>query len=217
MSLSLAKGLCILRIGGRLQFADLARSQMHPILLHGSHHFTALLIMQTHIRLHYLGVRIVLSELRGNFGYCGLGRQSRRFCTRASRVKSRRTLFGRSGRLLCGPIVTASRPFQVTSIDFAGPLYVKGKPLLKKAISRCLPAQQYTQSTWNSDTFLLALQRFIGCRGKPHTIYTDNAQTFHVSNRELAELWEALSATKAHRLIAQFGITWKFNAPRAGW
>jgi len=50
-----------LRIGGRLQFADLSKEQIHPILLHGSHHFTALLIMQTHIRLHHLGVRIVLS------------------------------------------------------------------------------------------------------------------------------------------------------------
>ena len=56
-----------LRIGGRLQFADLSRKQIHPILLHGSHHFTALLIMQTHIRLHHLGVRIVLSELREEF------------------------------------------------------------------------------------------------------------------------------------------------------
>jgi len=56
-----------LGIGGRLQFADLSRKHIHPILLHGSHHFTALLIMQTHIRLHHMGVRIVLSELREEF------------------------------------------------------------------------------------------------------------------------------------------------------
>ena len=40
---------------------------MHTTLLHGSHHFTGLLIMQTHIRLHHLRVRIVLSELREEF------------------------------------------------------------------------------------------------------------------------------------------------------
>jgi len=68
-----------------------------------------------------------------------------------------------------------------------------------------------------TDTFLLAFQRFIGRRGLPHTIYTDYAQTFHAANRELAELWQALSATKTHRLIAQYGITWKFIAPRAAW
>ena len=135
------------------------------------------------------------------------------------RVKSRRILSG--GRLLCRPIVTASRPFQVTGIDFAGPLYVKGEPLLRKVITRCLPAQQYAQSTWNSAVscprmFLLAFQRFIGRHGIPHTIYSDKAQTFHAANRELAELWEALSATKTH-CIAQYGITWKFIAPRAAW
>jgi hypothetical protein len=56
-----------LRIGGRLQFAELSREQIHPILLHGSHYFTALLITQTHIRLHHMGVRIALSKLREEF------------------------------------------------------------------------------------------------------------------------------------------------------
>ena len=56
-----------LRIGGRLKFADLSRKQIHLILLYGSHHFTALVIMQTNIRLHHLGVRIVLLELREEF------------------------------------------------------------------------------------------------------------------------------------------------------
>jgi hypothetical protein len=68
-----------------------------------------------------------------------------------------------------------------------------------------------------TDTFLLAFQRFIGRRGLLHTIYTDNAQTFQGVNKELAELWQALSATKTHRLIVPYGITWKFIAPRAAW
>ena len=57
----------ILRIGGRLHFADLSRKQIQPILLHGSQHFTALLIMQTHVRLNHLGFRIVLLEFREEF------------------------------------------------------------------------------------------------------------------------------------------------------
>ena len=55
-----------IRLGGRLQFAKLSREQRHPLLLDGQHHFTKLLILQTHIRLHHLGVHIILSEIREN-------------------------------------------------------------------------------------------------------------------------------------------------------
>jgi len=54
-------------LGDRLQVAELPREQHHPLLLDGQHHFTKLLILQTHIRLHHLGVRIILSELREEF------------------------------------------------------------------------------------------------------------------------------------------------------
>ena len=43
----LEKGL--IRLGGRLQCADLTRDQQHPLLLDGAHRFTELLISQTHI------------------------------------------------------------------------------------------------------------------------------------------------------------------------
>jgi len=39
----------LLRIGGRLQFADLPRKQMHPILLYGSHHFNSADHADTHL------------------------------------------------------------------------------------------------------------------------------------------------------------------------
>ncbi|KAJ4437633.1 hypothetical protein ANN_17778 [Periplaneta americana] len=57
----------LIHLGGRLQFADRSREQLHPLLLDGSHPFVQLLIRETHIRLHHLGVRIVLSELRSEF------------------------------------------------------------------------------------------------------------------------------------------------------
>jgi hypothetical protein len=47
----------LLRLGGRLQCAELSEDLRHPILLDGKHHFVHLLIWQMHIRLHHLGVR----------------------------------------------------------------------------------------------------------------------------------------------------------------
>jgi len=50
-----------------------------------------------------------------------------------------------------------------------------------------------------------------------HTIYTDNARTFHAANFELSALWEQLTASKTYQFLAHTGITWKFIAPRAAW
>jgi hypothetical protein len=122
-----------LRIGGRLQFADLSRKQIHLILLHGSHNFTALLLMQTHIRLHHLGVRIVLSELREEF-WLLRARQAIKVLYTCLPCKMAKNPFGQEREApMPADRVTASKPFQVTGIDFAGPLYVKGKPLLKQS------------------------------------------------------------------------------------
>jgi len=68
-----------------------------------------------------------------------------------------------------------------------------------------------------TDKFLQAFQRFVGRRGLPHTVYTDNALTFHAANAHLAQLWTSLSAAKSHRFLAQHNIAWKFIAPRAAW
>ncbi|GFS96917.1 amine oxidase [Nephila pilipes] len=56
-----------IRLGGRLQFAPLSTDVRHPLLLEGNHPFVLLLIKSTRVRLHHLGTRIVLSELRSDF------------------------------------------------------------------------------------------------------------------------------------------------------
>jgi hypothetical protein len=51
----------------------------------------------------------------------------------------------------------------------------------------------------------------------PHTIYTDNAQTFQAAKKELALLWGIIPDAKTQCFFPQKGITWKFIAPRAAW
>jgi hypothetical protein len=90
--------------------------------------------------------------------------------------------------------VKPSKPFAVTGIDFAGPLYVKvGSDTHKAyitlftcAITRAVHFELCTDMSM--DKFLMALQRFIGRCDLPHTIYTDNVRTFHAANFELSEL-----------------------------
>jgi len=118
---------------------------------------------------------------------------------------------------------TALNPFVVTGIDFAGPLYIKVGSNMRQgyialftcANTRAVHLEVCTHMT--TDKFLLAFQRSVGRRGLKHTVYTDNARTFYVTNKHLSQLWTSLFAGKTHQFLAHSNITWKFIAPRAAW
>jgi len=211
-------------LGGRLQCADLSREQQHPLLLDGAHHFTELFILQTHVRLHHFGVRIILSQLRSEFWILRVRQTVKRVlhtCLACKMMKNPQ------GQQIEAPLpfdhVKPSWPFAVISVDFAGPLYIKvGSDMHKAyitlftcATTRAVHLELCTDMS--TDKFLMALQRFVGRRGLPHTIYTDNARTFHAANFEFSELWKQLSASKTHQFLAHNGIVWKFIASRAAW
>ncbi|XP_055932080.1 uncharacterized protein LOC129962358 [Argiope bruennichi] len=214
----------ILRLGGRLQFARISVEQRHPILLEGSHYFVHLLIRHTHIRLHHLGVRVVLSELRSEF-WILRGRQAiKRVIKTCLPCKLSHAL---SSNEIEDPLpadrLTSCMPFDTTGIDFAGPVYIKTfKPsntayitLFTCSTTRALHIELV--SDLSVDKFLLALQRFVSRRGLPHTIYSDNATTFHATNKEFIFQWNTLTSTKVQQFYAHNGIKWKFIAPRAAW
>jgi hypothetical protein len=117
--------------------------------------------------------------------------------------------------------VKPSKPFAVTGIDFAGPLYLKmGSDIHKACITlftctttRAVHLELYTDMS--TDKFLMALQRFVGRLDVPHTIYADNVRTFHAANVELSALWKQLSASKTRQFLAHNVTAWKFIDPRA--
>jgi hypothetical protein len=120
--------------------------------------------------------------------------------------------------------VRHQKPFAVTGIDFAGSLYIKVGSNMSQgyivlftcAATRSVHLELCTDMT--TDKFLLAFQRFVRRRGLPHTVFTENARTFHATNKHLAQLWTYLFAAKTHQFLAQNNISWKLIAPRAaGW
>jgi hypothetical protein len=119
--------------------------------------------------------------------------------------------------------VEPSRPFAVTGIEFAGPLCMKmGSEMCKSYISlfTCVTTKAvHLVLCTNMITvkLLMALQRFFGRRGLPHTIYADNAKTFQAANFKLIELCKQLFSFEAHKFLALNGIVWKYIAPRAAW
>ncbi|GFS61186.1 integrase catalytic domain-containing protein [Trichonephila clavipes] len=92
--------------------------------------------------------------------------------------------------------VEQSAPFSVVGIDFGGPLYTKDENkhyivLFTCAVTRALHLELVNNLT--TETFLLALRRFISRRGLCSKILTDNAKTFKKSELELKNLWKIIS------------------------
>ena len=119
--------------------------------------------------------------------------------------------------------ITPLKPFAVTAIDYAEPLFVKVGNTLKKyyiTLFTCATTRAEHLELLldlSTDTFFLALLRFTGRCVLLNKIYTDNAQAFHVANRELRVFCTVLSAAKTSQYFAEHGIIWKFNTPREAW
>ena len=68
-----------------------------------------------------------------------------------------------------------------------------------------------------TDSFTLALRRFISRRGYPKSITRDNGTNFVVAQRELSEPLLKLDNWKTKDDLNQMYIIWKFNPPYPPW
>jgi hypothetical protein len=175
-----------IRFGGRLQYADLPSTEQHPLLLDGSH---PLLIKQTHSGFVIQeSVRIVLTELRSEFWILRAHQVIKKVIRPSVPCKIAHNKRG--------------GPFSVTGVDFTGPLYVKtGSVTSRSYVVLFTCATSWTVKTdLSTDRFLMAWQRFMGRRGLPHTIYSENAQTFQARN--FLKSWQILRLTNTSHLTA---------------
>ena len=94
--------------------------------------------------------------------------------------------------------VTPSRAFTTTSVDYAGPVLTKAQNIRTTktfksyiAVFVCMSTKAVhleLVSSLSSEAFKAALRRFVGRRGKPHTLYSDRGTNFIGADNELRRL-----------------------------
>lgn len=119
------------------------------------------------------------------------------------------------------------RPFQISGVDFCGPVQVRlglrrpykvTKAYVAVFICFIVKAVHLELvSDLSSEAFLAALRRFIARRGKCSYLYSDNAKNFCGTERNLRELREMFiedsNFSKISKEMAGEGIVWKFTPP----
>ena len=217
----------LIRCRGRLQYAQLPHNTKFPILMPKESHLSTLIVRATYCIVLHDGVRETLTELRQSY-WIPKGRQlvkkEIRKCVTCRKVE------GPPFRSVNAPSlpyirVTGSQPFQVTGIDYAGPLYVRNAHKEVGKVYICLFTCTAIRAVHlelvedqTASAFLRAFKRFASRRGIPECIISDNAKTFKAGSQDLKALkTQVIEAAESQRFLANHGIKWKFITERAPW
>ncbi|XP_025992254.2 uncharacterized protein LOC105204996 [Solenopsis invicta] len=122
--------------------------------------------------------------------------------------------------------ITPSRAFSITGVDYAGPIITlvnkgRGRKTCKSYIALfvCFTTRAIhleAVSELSTSAFMAALRRFVGRRGVPHKICSDNATNFIGAKRELAEIHKFVRTSIKETIgdaLQQMHIEWTFIPP----
>ncbi len=187
---------------------------------------TTTFIKTLHMTWNHPGTSTMLSLLINNY-YVPKVRRFLKQLSRQCVICQKAYALPTAQRMGCLPTdrTTPAPPFDRTGIDFAGPfLITRGNPrkptriktyacifvcLVTRAVHLELCCELY------SEAFLACLRRFVGRRGCPSHIYTDNGTNFIGAKNELEEVQQL---TSSQQLINNFAnrhqLQWHLTPPR---
>ncbi|XP_052445918.1 uncharacterized protein LOC127987587 [Carassius gibelio] len=213
----------LIRVGGRLRRCSEAElDSVHPIVLAPQHPVTKLIIKDYDKKLHHPGPERVFAELRRTY-WVLRGREAVRRhqhqCGECRKWKGQPEV----PRMADLPLVRQQlfKPaFFSTGMDCFGPYIIKiGRRNEKRwgILFKCLTTRAVhidLLMSIDSDSFLMALRRFIARRGKPNELLSDQGTNFKGGERELNESFAALHEELQVHLASQ-QIKFVFNPPGA--
>ncbi|XP_058817398.1 uncharacterized protein LOC131680706 [Topomyia yanbarensis] len=219
----------MLRVGGRLRHARIPFGKKHQLLLPRSHHVTKILIMSLHKEHLHVGPQALLSIVRQRYWPVrakSVIRQVIKKCVQCFRMHPPEVVqfMGELPAFRVNP----SLPFSTTGVDYAGPFFIRqgvrrmAKVKAYVALFICMSTKAIhleLVSDLTSEAFLAAPQRFVGRRGYPEQILSDNATNFRGAQSQLHELYLLFSSQQANDAINHFctarEIQWSFIPPRS--
>ena len=218
----------VLRVGGRLKGAKIPFSQKHPILLPSRHYVTDLIIREIHEHNHHAGLQTTLFTMRQRFWLLDGKNQVRKIvrkCVTCIRYKP--ILLHSKMSDLPHARVTEAAAFSHVGVDYFGPVLLKEKKFRNRTqikgygcVFICMATKAIhleIVSDLSTEGFLGALRRFMGRRGIPEHVYSDNGTNFVGANNQLRELFALFNSeefrNKVDSVAVQKNIVWHFNPP----
>ncbi|XP_043862236.1 uncharacterized protein LOC122756484 [Drosophila santomea] len=212
---------------GRLLNAPIPYDAKFPLLLSSKSEFVSLFLRNLHRTHYHAGVKVMVSLLRQQIWLIN----AREACTKIVRscvhcFRYKPVLMSQIMGNLPADRVRIERPFLVCGVDFCGPFYVslkvRGRPPIKTyvAVFVCFSSKAVHLELvvdLSTDSFLSVFKRFVGRRGLPEKVYSDNATNFVGACNVLKELSEAFhrSRDELSGYAAQRGVEWCLIPPRS--
>lgn len=223
----------LLRVGGRIDKALIGYEKRHQYIVPHKSRLSYLLMKYAHETLLHGGVQAMTYFLRKSFWIPKLRQEARQYiktcvhCVKHAQSTTKQ-IIAELPEVRIRPVPT----FQNVGIDLAGPYNVRISDKLNMTTrGRQMPEMKgwivvfvclvtravHLEPTdgLSTDDFLMAYQNFIGRRGHPERIYSDNGTNFVGANRELTEALQIWQQEKIQYYANANGTEWNFITPSA--
>ena len=216
----------VLRVGGRLRREMVVSvGEKFPIILPKKSQTSRLIVEWCHQKVEHAGRTSTHNEVRSR-GYWVSSNLVKKVVFESVRRRAMKGKYGEQ-KMADLPIerLEVDAPFTYCGVDIFGPFLVKeGRKELKRygALFTCFASRAVhieTTCTLETDSFLLALRRFIARRGPVRSIRSDNGTNFVGADNELTRAFKEMDHERLGAALGEMGcdwmITWKRNPPTA--
>jgi len=173
----------VLRVGGRLSKEPIEFAVKHPIILPTSHHVTRLIVEEHRKVVGHSAMSHTWSSLRQRYWILKGAATVGKILESCILCKRRNSLFGHHvmSELPTERVSDGHPPFCSAVVDYFGPLFVKQGRLQPTSNDMAVCLRVLTvravhieiAHSLTTDSFIDALRRFIGRRGKPEAIFSE--------------------------------------------
>ncbi|KAK3740123.1 hypothetical protein QZH41_001270 [Actinostola sp. cb2023] len=218
----------LLRIGGRLNEADLSNEERHPLILPSSHHVAALVVEHYHAKVKHQG-RVFTHGLVRSSGYWIIGgkRLVNGIIDKCLKCKKLR---GQPKAQMMADLpaerLTPAPPFSYVGLDVFGPWQIcarrtRGGLARSKrwaVLFTCMTTRAIhveVIESMDTSSFINALRRFLALRGPVIRLRSDCGTNFVGARNELQGVLKPSDISAVQTYLLKEGYEWVFNPPHA--
>ena len=214
-------------VGSRLEsWSGHTYNDKQPILLSSKSRLAQLYAQYVHDSCH-LGISATASKIRGKFWIIGLRQLLKSIKFRCTICKKSDGQFQQQimGKLPAERLNPAPA-WSYVSIDLFGPYSIRGEANKRTrsrgygVIFNCLLTRAVHLDVvcdYSTNSFLMALRRFISLRGCPVKMFSDRGTQLRAADKELKEAAAGLDESVLTEFSCNNAFEWEFCSPDAPW